>query len=230
MKGILTWIWRHGIVSSFVTGFFALLPIAITIAIMIWLGNVIHKWIGANSSIGQFLQKVGLQFVTDEWSAYLLGLLLLLAFIWIIGVMLKYVALHQLEKVFVNLFSRIPIFGDVFRPVSQVVSMFKKDQDNEMKGMSVVYCEFGQMSGGGFLGLLSSKKVFRFRGQDCFAVYIPTSPVPMSGGIVFVPKDSVQAIEMNLDDLMQIYFSMGIMSEKVVKEHYISTESPLPKF
>jgi len=33
----------------------------------------------------------------------------------------------------------------------------------------------------------------------------------MSGGIVFVPTESVHAIEMSVDDLMKIYFSAGML-------------------
>ncbi len=222
MKRVLLWVLGNGIVSTFVAGFFALLPIAITLAIMTWLGNTIHSWMGSDSSIGQFMQNLGFQFVTNEWLAYLLGFLLSLIFILLIGVMMKYVALNQIAKSAENVFSRIPIFGNVFRPVSQVVSLFKKDQGSAMKGMRVVYCEFGQSNGAGFLGLLSSQKIFRFRGQDCCAVYVPTSPIPMSGGILFVPKEQVQQVDMDLDDLMQIYFSMGVMSDHVVNQQYIS--------
>ena len=59
-------------------------------------------------------------------------------------------------------------------------------------------------------------------GQACRIVYVPTSPVPMSGGILFVPKDSMQRIDMKVDDLMQIYFSIGVMSDKVIPKRYVA--------
>ena len=91
---------------------------------------------------------------------------------------------------------------------------------------TVVYCEFGLQHGGGFLALLSSDKVYKFGGHDCYIVYIPTSPIPMSGGIVFVPLAGVQKVEMEVEHLMQIYLSLGVMSEAVVPDKY--SRDPLP--
>jgi uncharacterized membrane protein len=112
------------------------------------------------------------------------------------------------------------LIGAIHRPVSQVITMLKQKDSPEMKSMDVVYCEFG---GTGLLGLRVSKKRYRFRGRDCYVVYLPTSPVPMSGGIVFAPVDSVSEVDMEIDNLMQVYFSLGVMCETAVPEKYLSS-------
>jgi uncharacterized membrane protein len=104
-----------------------------------------------------------------------------------------------------------------------VLDMLRQEGPEEMKAMSVVYCAFGEGRGAGFLGLLASTDVYRFGGQDCHIVYVPTSPVPMSGGIVFVPVDGVERVEMQVDELMQVYLSIGAMSGKVIPGQYIAT-------
>jgi uncharacterized membrane protein len=45
----------------------------------------------------------------------------------------------------------------------------------------------------------------------------------MSGGIVFIPVEKVQRLEMTVDDLMQIYFSLGMMSAKAIPKRYRPT-------
>ena len=92
-----------------------------------------------------------------------------------------------------------------------------------MQNMAVVFCTFGAQQGAGFLALRASSKVFRFRDQDCFIVYIPTSPIPMSGGIIFVPCDAVSEVEMSFDELMQIYLSLGVVAGSVVPERYTAS-------
>jgi uncharacterized membrane protein len=106
-----------------------------------------------------------------------------------------------------------------------VVDLLKKDDKTEMKAMRVVYCDFGQEHGGGFLGLRASKNAYRFGGTTCYLIYIPMSPLPMSGGIVFVPVDSVHPVEMEVEDLMQVYFSLGVLTDKVVPTRY---NAPVP--
>ena len=90
-----------------------------------------------------------------------------------------------------------------------------------MQGMSVVYCAFGHEGGAGFLGLLVSDRVYRFNGQACQIVYVPTSPVPMSGAVVFAAADSVHRVDMQVDDLMKISLSIGVMSSQVIPDQYV---------
>jgi uncharacterized membrane protein len=49
----------------------------------------------------------------------------------------------------------------------------------------------------------------------------------MSGGIVFVPRESVQEVDMQFDDLMQIYLSLGVVAGSVVPEQYIRSAEPV---
>ena len=46
MKRIIVWIWNRGVVSTFLTGFFTMLPFVITIAIMVWMGSTLQRWVG----------------------------------------------------------------------------------------------------------------------------------------------------------------------------------------
>jgi len=129
-------------------------------------------------------------------------------------------AKNRAEKWIENLINRVPILKSIYGPVSQVVGMVKGGDDGQMQAMSVVFCNFGTEHGGGFLALLAGSQVYRFADQDCHLVYIPTSPVPMSGGIVFVPTQKVRPVDMDLDALMQIYFSLGVMAIKTVPAQY----------
>jgi uncharacterized membrane protein len=99
--------------------------------------------------------------------------------------------------------------------------MVQRDPADKLQGMSVVYCAFGREGGAGFLGLLVSDRVYRFNGQACQIVYVPTSPVPMSGAVVFAAADSVHRVDMQVDELMKIYLSIGVMSSKVIPDQYV---------
>jgi len=223
MKRAAVWIWKNGIVSTFMTGFFVLLPFVVTLAIMGWVGSVLVEWLGPNSLIGRGLAGVGVNFVPGDNSkvvATVIGWGLVLSVIWLIGLVVKSAARETVVESFNSLIDRIPVFNSIYRTVSQVVGMLKKDDSNDLKAMSVVYCQFGAIEGAGFVALLASPKVYNFGGSQCHAVYIPTSPLPMSGGIVFVPVTKVLPLEMTVDDLMQIYFSLGMMSPRVIPEKY----------
>ncbi|MBN2560322.1 MAG: DUF502 domain-containing protein [Phycisphaerae bacterium] len=220
MRQAIKWFWSRGIVSTFLAGFFLVLPVFITIGIMTWLADNLQAWLGTDSSVGKALHSLGLQFVTDEKVAIVVGWAIILIAIWLLGALGRSVVLYKITAAIEATINRVPLIGSIYRPVSQVVELLKKDDKAGIKGMHVVYCDFGHDRGGGFLGLQASKNAYRFGETVCYLIYIPMSPLPMSGGIVFVPVQSVRAVEMEVDDLFQIYLSLGVLTSKVVPARY----------
>jgi uncharacterized membrane protein len=220
MRQTLARFWRTGILSTFLAGLFAVLPIVITIGLMAWAGGVLTTWLGPESSVGKALSQMGLQIVSNPTVASVLGWIVVLLAIWLLGALLKSVGKKRIEKTFHAAMERIPLVNVLYRPVAQVVDMLQRDPTDKLQGMNVVYCAFGREGGAGFLGLLVSDQVYRFNGQACQVVYVPTSPLPMSGAVVFAAADSVHRVDMQVDDLMKICFSIGVMSSKVIPHQY----------
>jgi uncharacterized membrane protein len=221
MRRALAWFWKTGMLSTFLAGLFAVLPIVITVGIMAWVGGVLKAWLGPESFVGKALAQMGLRFVTDPTVASVLGWVVVLLAIWLLGALLKSVGKKRLEKTFNAAVERIPLVNVLYRPLAQVVDLLQRKPTDTMQGMSVVYCAFGCEEGAGFLGLLVSDRVYRFNGRMCQIVYVPTSPVPMSGAVVFAAADSVHRVDMPVDDLMKICLSIGVMSSKVIPEQYV---------
>ena len=229
MRQSFMWFWKKGILSTFLAGLFALLPIVITLGIMAWTGGLLKEWLGPESFVGQALSRLGLRFVTDPTVASILSWIAVLLAIWLFGVLLKSVGKKRIEKAFHAAMERIPLVNVLYRPVAQVVEMLQRDPTDKLQGMNVVYCAFGGEGGAGFLGLLVSDQLCRFNGQSCQIVYVPTSPLPLSGAIVFAAADSVQQVDMKVDDLMKIYFSIGVLSSKVIPDQYVVPQNEVDR-
>lgn len=221
MRKSLAWIWQRGILSTFLAGLFALLPIMITVGIMAWAGGLLKEWLGPQSLVGRALSQLGLRIVTDRTVASVLSWIAVLLAIWLLGVLLKSVGKKRIEKAFHAAVERIPLVNVLYGPVVQVVDMLQREPTDKLQGMNVVYCALGGEAGAGFLGLLASDRVYRFNGQACQIVYVPTSPLPMSGLVVFAAAGTVQQVDMQVDDLMKICFSIGVMSSKVIPDQYV---------
>ena len=221
MRRALEWFWKTGILSTFLAGLFAVLPIVITVGIMVWVGGVLKAWLGPESFVGKTLFQMGLRFVTDPTVASVLGWVAVLLAIWFLGALLKSVGKKRIEKTFNAAVERIPLVNVLYRPVSQVVEMLQRDPTDKIQGMSVVYCAFGLEGGAGVLGVLVSDQLYRFNGQAYQIVYVPTAPVPMSGAVVFAAPDCVHKVDMQVDDLMKICLSIGVMSSNVIPDQYM---------
>lgn len=224
MRRAFRWIWKRGILGNFLTGLFVLLPVLITIGILAWAGEKVKWLLGRESAVGKFLQNLFGQIVDSDTLALVIGYAAILAAIWLIGVLFKSLAKQGIHEAFNKVLGSIPIINKIYKPVAQVVGLLKQDEKNQMASMSVVFCTFGgtpaddnRVPGAQFLGLLASPEKYDLGGAACQLVYIPTSPVPMSGGLIFVPVENIRPMpEMNVDDLMKIYFSLGVLTPQVM--------------
>jgi uncharacterized membrane protein len=218
-----------GVVATFLSGLFAILPLVLTVIIVGWVAQKVLSLVGPNTHIGSALRSVGLRFVTDPWVAQAIGWAIVLVGIWFMGLLVRTRARVIFDRMISLVFHRIPIVKGVYGTASQVFRMLERREENELQGMSVVFCSFGQEQGAGFLCLLATSEVFRFDNRDYHIVYMPTSPLPMTGGIIFVPQDSIRPVPISVDKLMEIYFSMGILSPHAIPEtHHKGPHVPEP--
>ncbi len=172
--------------------------------------------LGDESTIGGALHSIGLRFVTNETFASALGWCVGFVAIWAMGALLRSTARYRIDRAIEESIERIPIVGSIYRPIAQVLSLLKREDKADLKSMRVVYCAFGQDHGAGVLGLQVSSRQFQFGERSCFLVYVPTSPLPMSGGLIFVPVEAIEEVDMEPEDLLKVYFSMGVLAETVL--------------
>ena len=208
--------WQRRFIGTFLTGLFAILPLVITFWIMNWVAGMLRGVVGPESLVGKGLRSIGLQFAANEYVATAIGWIIVIVCIWLVGLLVSGTARYQLQGWFDRLVKRIPFVKSVYGPIKQVVEMFSQQDESAVKGMKVVHCYCGDDEAVGFLGLLPSNDTYRFNEQDCHIVYLPSAPMPMTGFNLFVPVHRVHVVEMGVEELMQVYLSLGVMTSSAV--------------
>jgi len=214
MSNVVTSVWSR-MVGFFLTGLFAIMPLVVTVVAVVWVTDFVKGFVGPETIIGQQLERLGA--TSSSTAPYIMGWVLVLGGIVLLGVLVQLTSKKLLHGIVEPLIRRIPLVGSIYSTTSQVVGMLDQGDSTDLKGMSVVYCHFGENNGTGILALLPSPVRYHFRDRDYHAVYIPTSPIPMTGGLLFVPVDSVEQVEMSVDGLMSIYLSMGVTGPQFLK-------------
>lgn len=218
MRSILRGVWRSGIVGNLIAGSLVLLPLVLTILIIGWMIGVVAAVLGPGSWFGDLLTSGGEAIVGPkrEVIAFVIGVAIALAGIWIIGVLVRGQARRALDQSLDGVLARVPLFRTVYRPVSQVVRMFA-GSNADLTAMSVVMCRLGGDAGADVPALLASRDVYDIGGVRRLLVYLPTSPLPAWGGLVLVPQTSVIPFpNMDADGLIKLYFSFGVLASDVM--------------
>jgi uncharacterized membrane protein len=216
-------------VRCFLAGVFALLPVIITVAVVVWVTDFLNRFIGPETFIGGQLSKLGLQ-IADEsaetlsFTSYAIGWIIVLAAVFCLGIVIEMGARNRIKKLVDAILSRVPLVGKIYSSSRQVVDMLDKTDDQNLQGMKPVFCYFGQQNPTVFLALLVSPKRFRLNEIDYCIVIVPTAPIPFGGGLLFVPAPCVKDAPLSVDALMSIYVSMGATAGQFLTESPAATE------
>jgi len=202
----------------FLAGVFAVMPLAITVLAVSWVINLLGGLIGPNTFLGDLLSRVGLKFVDNTTVAYIVGWIGVLAAIFVLGFFVESGMRRLFSRITEALFRRVPLVGKVYDASKQIVDMLDNQGDDKLKGMGVVFCTFGEKGGAGVLALLPTPEKIPLNGRDHYVVLVPQSPVPIGGGLLFVPVDSVDHVEMSVESFMSIYVSMGVTVPKMMRD------------
>lgn len=194
----------------FIAGILIIFPLAITIIVIVWFVNLIAGLLGPESSFGSLLQDIGLNFVSNPITAYLLGLCAGIALIYLLGLLVQAGIKRRYNAISDGIMSRIPFIKTIYDASRKIANLFELKDQPDMKAMSPVMCHFGGEGGTAVLALLTSKDTLDIDGRKYYSIMIPTSPVPIGGAILYVPVEWVKKVNMGIDGLINVYVSMGV--------------------
>jgi uncharacterized membrane protein len=216
MKHTTREIWTT-IVRYFLAGVLAILPLVVTVAIVTWVTSYVVRFIGPSTWIGGVLQRIGVQFSSDSTASYLVGWFAVLVIIMALGAMVELGAKSFFSRLLERLFSKIPLVGSIYRTSKQMVELLDTNNKEAVRGMSAVYCYFGDKPGHAVLAFLVSPQRFVIDDHEYYIVMIPTAPVPFGGAMMLSPIEKVTPADISVDGVMSIYLSMGVTARDFMK-------------
>jgi uncharacterized membrane protein len=204
---------RH-LSRTFLAGLLAALPLAATVLIFVWIVQLLVQWLGPWSLIGRVLVAIGIGAAGSELAGYLIGIGIVIAGVYGLGVVVRSRARSVLAQAVNNVLQRIPVVRTVYDLVKKFVDLLAQKEADGAKSMSAVWLHFGGTGGAAVLGLLSTKTPVMVNGLPYLAVLVPTAPVPVGGGLLYVPQEWVTSADIGVEGVTSIYVSMGITSDK----------------
>jgi len=196
------------IATTWLAGLVVFLPLALTLAVLGWLISLFRQYVGPGSELGYFFAALGYTVAGDSPMPYLVGTAVLMVAIYLLGLALR-LGLRRPLATFLNVtLRRIPLIGSLYDFTHRFVGLLEQKQ-GDIGTMSAVWCFFGG-DGVAVLGLAPSPDPVDIDGRRYFAILVPTAPVPIGGGLLYVPVEWVKPANMGIDRLTEIYVSMGL--------------------
>lgn len=203
-------------VRLLVAGVLAAFPLIATALLLGFVIGIIINWLGPSSLLGGLMVKLGLGIGGSEWVGYAIGLCIVLVCLLLLGLLVEKGLQKGLAAAINFIVRRIPIVRTVYDTIHKFVDLVARKDDAQLKSMRPIWVHFGGPGGVSALALLSSPDAVMVKDKPCYAVIVPTAPVPIGGGLLYVPIDWVSPAEVSMEGLTSIYVSMGLTSPQFI--------------
>lgn len=199
----------QSIATTWVTGLIALLPLVITLALLAWIVSLLNGLVGPSTLFGRLMAAVGQPIANNPSLSYLVGGVLLLACLYPLGLAVNLGLRGPLARLTKSTLSRIPLLGNFYNLADSFVGMLDRNKDPDITAMSPAWCFFGG-DGAAVLGLMPRHEPVVLRGKPHLAILVPTAPIPVGGGLIYVPAEWIAPAHIGVETLTAVYVSMGL--------------------
>ncbi len=109
---------------------------------------------------------------------------------------------------------RVPIVSTLYTPLRQLVEIFSDKESSSFKEVVLVeYPKEGTWAVG-FVTARAKDEVERHLNPNYIGVFVPTTPNPTSGFLIFVPEHQVRRLDMSVEDGAKLIVSAGVVMPK----------------
>lgn len=199
----------NSLLTTWLAGLLVMLPLVLTLALLAWVVSLLNRFVGPSSLIGRGFAAIGQPLAGDSPLAYLLGTALLLVAIYLLGLGVQLGLKRPLANLFDLTLRRTPLIGNLYNLADRFVGLLDKSKNPDIATMAPVWCFFGG-EGAAVLALRPSSESIELEGRAYCAILVPTAPIPIGGGLLYVPVDWVRPADMGVEQLTSIYVSMGL--------------------
>ena len=141
-----------------------------------------------------------------------LGIVISAMVIFITGFFLTNFAGRRIIGFWENLLDRIPLVRSIYSSVKQVTqTILSSDGETFNEVLLIEYPRKGVWTLC-FKTSDSPKTFEKATGEQLVTVFVPTTPNPTSGFILFVPKTDVKKIDIDVEDALKLVMSLGVVT------------------
>ena len=188
--------------SKFLTGLAVFIPFIITIYLVIQLGTWFNSFVDFTPA--RFLDLEQLPKFVSDAILFFVALSFAILAITLLGVATKNLLGKFLLAVGEKTISKIPLASSIFSTTKQISKIVFSEGGKNQKVVLVEYPRKGSYCLGFATQALDSKDL------DKIPVFVPTSPNPSSGFLVFFEKSDMKELNISADDAFKLIISGGL--------------------
>ena len=194
--------------KMFVTGLLTLVPIATTIAIILFLIEKTESL--THSQVRWVVLRLGFDSVPEILITFV-SLILVFIAIMVSGWLTSFYLGKKLLTLVDTVIMKVPFVRSIYGGIKQIIDAFSVERSSSFK--KVVLLEYPRKDSWvlGFVTndkLAESKELF---GRDLVAVFVPSTPNPTTGFLLYLDPFELFLIDLEVDEAVKLIMSAGLV-------------------
>lgn len=193
--------------SYFIAGVLITAPVAITIwltiSIISFLDRTVKNLILPQNSMAEY------------WTLYSipgLGIVIAVLFILIVGMFATNILGRFFVKVGESILDRLPVVRSLYGATKQIFETVFADKADAFREVVMIEYPRKDMWVLGFLTGTSKGEIQANTIDDVVNIFVPTTPNPTSGFLLFVPRKDVKILDLTIEQGIKLIVSAGIIT------------------
>jgi uncharacterized membrane protein len=191
--------------TYFLTGILITAPIAITVAIAIWFIDFV------DSSITPLIPARYNPETYLPFSVPGLGLVVLVIFLTVVGFLTANFIGRQLVRFGERMVDRMPVVRSIYGALKQLFETVLAQSSTSFRQCVLVEWPRRDLWTLAFVTGGAQGEIRRLSEGDLVAIYVPTTPNPTSGYLMYVPKRDLKFLDMSVEDGLKLVLSGGLV-------------------
>ena len=187
----------------FISGLVVFLPISLTVYLF-YLAITF-----ADNFFSEFFEKLGFRFGDFYGLSILLGICIII----LIGFITTNFLGRKIHGFFEKIVLKLPFFKQVYPALKEMaVFLFTRERLSSFKQVVLIEYPRKGIYAMGFLTNDSSKEICDSIGKELCNVFVPSSPGPLTGFTILVPKKEIVYTKISIEDAFKFIVSGGVVN------------------
>lgn len=204
-------------------------PIGITVYITWWFVTLFDSWIKP---------LVPVKYLPDTYlpvSVPGFGLVVALIGLTLLGALTANLFGRTIVAAGEHLLDRMPIVRNVYKALKQIFETVLSQTNTSFRQVGIIEYPRKGLYALVFISTETGGEVDKVAapGEPMLSVFLPTTPNPTSGFLLFVPKKDVTILKMSVEEGAKLVISAGLVAPKLDKQKKLASESiaadPVPQ-
>jgi len=203
--------------AYFITGLVILLPLALTLAIFVFLFNLLTEpFVGIVSAVlGHYgILNNGFFILSAEQIQKLLSQIIIIVLLFFftvgLGLLARWFFFHYLIRLWEYVVAKIPIIRSIYRTCQEIIDTLFMSTANSFKQVVLVPFPSANTLAIGFVTRDDIKIVGKGK-KSYIGVFVPTTPNPTSGFLMMFNEQDLVYVDMKIEEALKYVISCGVI-------------------